>query len=639
MNYLDLISNRKPKMVIPTSPEPALPAVQEINCRGIWQDPFEIPGELIDTRPALNAFVRDILSKEVTDIVIDIETSGLNLAKDHICGIGINAIGKNIYIPIAHDNLLARQVTLVEARNALEPILDSTIVKIGHNLTFDIPFLILQGFKVSGPFTDTRLLAREFHKRDKIYYGLKQLACLHVHPRSDHWDKMLSVALKAKFNTVNKENIWRMSPEEIKPYALADVFLTRQLHAQLRLLLGARYQSPYLKLEQAALAATIEIVTGGLRIDSSLLTSGVEKLRSDLAAADRDLNNLFGVENGAYGSTKQVLRFLEDRNIFPVNPKTKKPSICVDALNLCAAKDTPEVRRLLDRKRIENQLKQFSNLPNFIANDRVYTHLQVSAQAGERYSSTSPSMYTGKKKLGAAELGVRNFITPDDNFSLVFFDFRASHFRVMAHLSGDQNMIKMLTEREDFHKGVASILWNIPYEEVSDDQRSRAKPIGFSVVYGMGPMTLANLLKIKPADARGLIDRFLGELFPKLGGLVRRVSALAKEHGHIDTGILGAKISISPEQNYIAMNYLIQATEAEILKMSVVKCHDFLKPFKSRIALPFHDELVFQIHKDEMHLIAQIKNLIEDQNLLVPFQTDVKVATKCWAEQTEWRPI
>ena len=285
---------------------------------------------------------------------------------------------------------------------------------------------------------------------------------------------------------------------------------------------------------------------------------------------------------------------------------------------------------------MENQLKQFVNLPLFVTNDRVYTHLLVSAQAGERFSSTTPSMYTGKKKLGADELGTRNFIKPDDGFCLAFFDFRASHFRVMAHLSEDQNMIRMLEERDDFHKGVASILWDVPYENVTEKMRNDAKPIGFSVVYGMGPTGLASRLKIKPADARLLIDRFLHDLFPKLGDLLKRINTQVGVHGWVETGIYKAKISIPKDQAYVGLNYLIQATEAEILKTALVKCHRFLQPYKSRVALPFHDELVFQIHCDEMCLIPKVKALIEDQKLLVPFLTDVKIATRCWAEQSNW---
>ena len=142
------------------------------------QAPIQIPSELITTAERLATWISKQLAND-DRITIDLETSGLTFAKDFIYGIAINCGNKNVYVALRSENQC--HIPLPEAKRILNPLFNSDRPKIFHNATFDLPFLMIHGFQVSGPFYDTRLIAREFHGREQRSYALKELACHHVH--------------------------------------------------------------------------------------------------------------------------------------------------------------------------------------------------------------------------------------------------------------------------------------------------------------------------------------------------------------------------------------------------------------------------------------------------------------------------
>lgn len=636
--YLDIAKDALRQVGVDEKQTATFPPLASIE-RALFDDldvpeakpPFHIPAQLITSADELNNWVRRHLRDAPDLLTVDIETTGLNFAKDRICGIAINAVGENVYIAFGHDN--EQGLDLATTAATLNPLLSSSIPKLCHHATFDIPFLLIQRFDIAPPYYDTRLIGREIHARELRSYGLKELACDHIHPNSDFWDEHLRTKLKSRFRSARKDNLWRLSSSEVFAYACADVYLTRRLFDVFRKKVNeAALCKPYLTLERQVVEVMASISRFGFAVDESKLISSLASRMAMLIDLDRKLDEHFGQPSVSYTSPKQVLNLVKGRGHAPVHPKTGKDSVCVDAL-VALKTDDDAVVTLIQRKRVENQVKQLSGFPSHVVDGRIHPHLTISAQLGERFSCTDPSLYTGKKHADANEVTLRHFVTPDDGCLLAFFDFSASHFRILAHLCGDEPMINIFKSGRDFHRSVASMMFGIPYSDVSKEERDRAKPIGFSVIYGMGSRSLAEGLRVNVTEAARMKAKFLNEVFPKLGQYLQMTCRATESRGYVLSGIYGVRISVPKDQAYKGVNYQIQATEAEILKRSLVRLHQFLSLRKSRVALPMHDEIIVQVNLEEMQLIPEIKAMIEDHGLRAPIACDVAIARTRWAEK------
>jgi DNA polymerase-1 len=635
--YLDLLKPNQDRQmsfaevlspVEETTPAAAFTAEQPI----VVEAPFELRARLINTTDILEAFVEEA-HKTNGPIYVDIETSGLCFGRDHICGIAILAGDHPVYVSIGHE--AGQNITPESAVAILRPLFESNRRKIGHNFTFDIPHLTLAGFHLALPLSDTRLIARELHHRGQHDYSLKSLACEYIHPTCDHWEKQLESILKSRFRSMSKENLWRLDAEEVYQYACADVVLTKKLYEIFAQLITDKNSVEYLKNESAVIPVVAKIAATGFGINQDSLAEYLTTFKGKIGSVDEKLNQLLDAKDINYNSTKQVLPLLERLNIVPINPKTQKPSICVDALESVNPK-IDVVETLLERKRIENQQKMLASVPNSLSGGRIRTQLTISAQQGERFSSTGPSLYTGKKNPDPGEVTLRNFIVTDPDHFFGFFDFSSSHFRILAHLCADENMAELFHRGLDFHKNTAAQLFNKPYDSITPKERDRAKPLGFSVIYGMGDAGLAAKLNVKVSEAKEMKQNFLYKIYPKLGPYLREMYRQVERNGYVLTGLYGVRVAVKRDLAYNGLNYQIQATEAEMMKNTLVKLDTFLKDKQSRIALPFHDEIILHLHNKEENLIPAIKAIVEDHKLRVPMLSEVKIARTSWAEKMNY---
>lgn len=601
--------------------------------------PIQIPCQLIDGPEELQAWADEARRSPPDLLTIDIESSGLNYGKDHICGIAINAWSKNVYVAFGHHD--QGRLSRDDARKLLNPIFSRPIPKLGHNFTFDASFLSIEGFNLSPPFYDTRLIAKEIHSRDSnVRYGLKDLACRHLDPNADYWDRQLESLLKSRFRAKKKDNLWRLAPSEVCEYACADVYFTRRLFDLFKDQIRARPESAaYLKLERLASEICVNMTVAGLSINEQDLKGWLEEARGLLQAVDDELCTTFGITNVNFNSPKQVLPLLKAMGYEPVNPKRGNQSICLESLERLNA-PSEAIKLLIRRTRIANQVRQLGGVLEFALNGRVYPHIKVSANTGERFNATNPPLFTGKRKPLPGEVTLRTFVTPHVNHALVFFDIQASHFRLMAHLSGDENMAAIFQSGRDFHRASAALLYGFDYDDPrAGELRNKSKPLGFSVVYGGGPAWIAKSIGIRKADAILLKRRYLYDVFPKLGPYIDQMEQQARDLGYVRTGMLGVKVAVPRDRAYVAINYQLQATEAELLKKIIVRGNEFLRGRKSSVALPFHDEVVFQIHRDEYDLIPDLRLAVESAEPRLQVVTDASISETTWSEKIpydEW---
>lgn len=594
----------------------------------LGEPPFEFRARLLTKRAELTTFVDEALSSK-HPLYLDVKVSAGSFVHSTIFGIALVSGDDIAYLPLAHHK--GPQLDLEEVREPLSRLLASDIRKVIHDATFQLPPLAMAGFEIHGAISDTRLIGRELHLRRPQHYDLKTLSNEHIHPRSEYWDVQQLLILKNKTGSQNPRELWRLSAEEIFRPACADAVLTQKLHKQFGTLITDKKSIHYLQNESAVIPVITEISANGMDVDIEKLEKHLGRFNDELTAIDRELDRLIGAKAVNYNSAKQVLPILARMGLTAVNPRNGKPSICLEALERLP-QDLPIIQKLVARKKIENQLVQIAPLKDSIGRDnRVHTHITISAQQGERFSSVNPSLYTGKKDPDPGEMTLRDFIVPGKDHLLGFFDFSSSHFRILAHLCADENMMKLFREEKDFHTNTAAQLLGVPYDQVTKDQRARIKPLGFGIIYGMGDAGVARKLKLSLEEARVMKNDFLFKVYPKLGPYIMKTNRHVKDHGYVQSGLYGVKLAVNQEYAFNGLNYQIQATEAEMMKNTLITLASFLKNRPSRIALPFHDEIIVCIHQSEENIIPEIKAIVENRGLRVPMRSEVKISHDSWA--------
>ena len=587
--------------------------------------PFALNASLATDCSHVGEWIDVLIAKGINEVAIDIETTGLNVGIDQICGIALAHEDSSLYIPLAHAG--AQNILFADIKSALTKVTQGNLVKLFHNATFDVPFLMKLGLEFEGDIFDTRLLLRSYTDRSLQSYKLKELATDYIHPKSDVWERELVNTLKSKFGSTSKGSLHKLLPSEAKDYACADVVLTLRLYREIMGRKNIRESNVvYLSKESEVAKVISTIVERGFAINEKYKRQIVSSLKKDVDELEPKIfDNLRKELN--LNSNQQLLDALSAVGCEPRN-KDGKPTVAVASLKMI--ENPPEVvGQLIHRSDKISKLRSISSIDDFLVEGRIFPSIMVSAQLGERFSCTKPSLYTGGKN---ESVSLRSIIAPETSFFFMSADFKSSHFRLFAHLSGDPEMIRIFNERQDFHKASASLLFEKPYEEVTTEERSQAKVIGLSIFYGMGIKRLADSLGTKEKKAQELKNKFLYEKFSIAGQFIKQTNFEAKRDGHITTGLWHQKIAIPKDQNFKSINYLIQGTESELLKEVLIDLENFLAPHLSFIALPFHDEVLFQIHKLEENLIPSIVSVIEKNRLSVPVESDVKTSKGSWAE-------
>jgi DNA polymerase-1 len=282
-------------------------------------------------------------------------------------------------------------------------------------------------------------------------------------------------------------------------------------------------------------------------------------------------------------------------------------------------------------------------LAEFIGEDnRIHSRFNQKITATGRISSTDPNLQNIPVRM---ELGkqIRKVFVPEDDYIFVDADYSQIELRILAHLSGDVNLIEAYKQAQDIHRITASQVFHVPFDEVTDQMRRNAKAVNFGIVYGISSFGLSQDLSISRKEAAEYIERYF-ENFPGIKQYLDGLVAGAKEKGYVTT-MFGRKRPV-PEissSNFmqrsfgerIAMNSPIQGTAADIIKLAMIRVHNRLKEagLKSRLILQVHDELLIECYEPE---IDEVKDILQNEmahaaELLVPLETDMHEG-KNWFE-------
>jgi DNA polymerase-1 len=591
--------------------------------------------QLVQEGMGTKLFLQSLMQQ--SSVCFDTETTGLDPLTAELVGIAFSwEKGKGFYLPIPEDRDAAQVIV-----DQLKPFFESTsIEKVAQNLKYDIKVLDKYGVDVKGPMFDT-MLAHYLINPD-MRHNMDVLAETYL-----NYTPQSIVELIGKKGK-NQKSMRDVELEKQKEYAVEDADITFQLKEKfLPELASAGTDKLFHDIEMPLLDVLAAMEIEGVNLDSNFLSSLSRKLNEDIERLEKDIYDAAGEEFNI-GSPKQLGEILFGKMKLVEKPKKTKTgqySTAEDVLSYLA-KDHQIIAHVLEYRGLAKLKSTYVDaLPNQVnpATHRIHTNYMQTVAATGRLSSTDPNLQNIPIRTERGRQVRKAFVPRDENYTLVAADYSQIELRIIAALSEEENMIAAFQSGEDIHASTAAKVFNVAIEDVTREQRSNAKTVNFGIIYGVSAFGLSNQTDLDRSEAKELIDTYYAT-YPKLKAYMQEQVDFARENGYVET-VLGrrrylkninssnAVVRGAAERN--AVNAPIQGSAADIIKIAMINIHKKFEEMQcqSKMLLQVHDELVFDIHNDELE---DMKKLIQDEmqnayKMTVPLDVEVGVGMN-WLE-------
>ncbi len=582
--------------------------------------------KLVDTEEKRLELSRFLMDQEF--FAFDTETDGIDPLTAGLVGMSF-AVKENEawYVPVPADKEEATRIVAL-----FSPALQNEkSQKIGQNIKFDIMVLRKYGVRVAGPLFDTMIA--HYLLNPELRHGMDYLAETYLKYKTVHITDLIGAKGK------NQLTMRDVAIDKIAEYAAEDADVTLKLKnffaPELK---KAGIESLFFDIEMPLIYVLAEMEVTGVTLDTEALKQSSEELTKQLKQLEKEIYMLAG-EKFNINSSKQVGEVLFDH--LKIEEKAKKTktgsySTSEDILEKMRSKH-PVVGKLLEYRGLKKLLSTYIDaLPELInpVTGKVHTSYNQTVTATGRLSSTNPNLQNIpiRDELGRE---IRKAFIPE-NDDCIFFsaDYSQIELRIMAHLSNDEHMIAAFRSGADIHAATAAKIYGIPVEEVTSDMRRKAKTANFGIIYGISVFGLAERLNIPRSESKELIDGYF-KSYPGVREYMDESIRIAKEKGYVETifkrkrylpdiNSHNAIVRGYAERN--AINAPIQGSAADIIKVAMVRIFNRFEKegLKSRMILQVHDELNFNVVKDEQEKVKQI--VLEEMegaiNLQVPLIAD-----------------
>jgi DNA polymerase-1 len=569
-------------------------------------------------------------------VAVDTETTSLNYMEAEVVGLSLAVkAGEAAYIPVAHDypgapDQLARDEVLAKLKDFLE---DEDKAKVGHHLKYDAHVLARHGISLRGMKFDSML---ESYVLNSVAtrHDMDSTARHYLGRETIHYEDVAGKGAKQlTFNQVGLETA--------APYAAEDADITLQLHQALREKLEQTeaLRKVYDEIEQPLVPILLEMEETGVLLDRKMLARQSGELAKKMAELEAQAHELAG---GPFnlGSPKQLQQILFEQLELPVIRKTPKgqPSTAEDVLvELAHDYDLPRV--IIDYRSVSKLKSTYTDkLPLQIAEStgRVHTSYHQAVAATGRLSSSDPNLQNIPIRTEEGRRIRQAFVAPEGHV-LLAADYSQIELRIMAHLSGDDGLLKAFKNDLDVHRATAAEVFETPLDDVTADQRRSAKAINFGLMYGMSAFGLGKQLNIPRGEAQEYVDMYF-DRYPGVKAYMDDTREKAREQGYVET-VFGRRLYL-PEINArnvnrrqyaerSAINAPMQGTAADIIKKAMILVHDWLvlEPSGTRMIMQVHDELVFEVPKADVENVRGkvIELMSNAAELAVPLKVDAGV--------------
>ena len=505
------------------------------------------------------------------------------------------------------------------------------VMKIGQNLKYDLLILKNYGVNVQGEMFDTMIA--HYLIQPELRHGMDYLAEIYLNYQTIHYEDL--TGKKGK----NQLTLRQVETEKLVDYACEDADITLQLYKRLKTEISdKKLNKLFYDIEVPLMQVLVAMEFEGVKIDEEALATSSKELTAEQAKLEQEIQALAGLKFNV-SSPKQVGEVLFEQ--LKIDEKAKKTktgqySTSEDVLEKLRSKH-PIVAKILDYRGIKKLLSTYIDaLPELVnpRTGRVHTSYNQTVVATGRLSSSNPNLQNIPIRTEQGKEIRRAFIPHNPNSVFLSADYSQVELRIMAHLSGDENMITAFRSGHDIHAATAAKIYNLPIEEVTSDMRRKAKTANFGIIYGISVFGLSERLGIPRAEAKELINGYFST-YPKVKAYMDASIAHAKEQGYVET-LLGRKRMLSDinSQNSIvrgfaernAINAPIQGTAADIVKIAMVNIQRRLQAenLHTKMIMQVHDELNFSVPNDE---IAAVQKLVSEEmehaiQLNVPLKVD-----------------
>lgn len=571
------------------------------------------------------------------EVCFDTETTSLDSLHADLVGMSFSfKAGEAFYVAVPKDHDEAKAIV-----DEFRPFFESTeILKIAHNIKYDLKVFRRYNVRVAYPLFDTMIAHYLMSPESK--QGMDFLAEFYLQY------KPISIETLIGKKGKNQGNMGDLAPEEISDYACEDADITWQL----KQIFAPEIEKEHLKslfydMEMPLVEILADMEREGIAIDSEFLKKYSERLGVQLLQLEKEIKEIAGTDFNV-DSPKQLGEVLFDH--LKISSKAKKTktgqyATSEDVLQ-SLAKSHPIIPKILEYREYKKLKSTYVDpLPAMtdIVDGRVHTQFMQTVTATGRLSSNNPNLQNIPIRTEAGREIRKSFVARNDDYKLLSADYSQIELRIIAALSEDKNMVEAFRAGEDIHATTASKVYGIPLDQVTREQRSAAKAVNFGIIYGQSAFGLSQTLGISRTEAKQIIDSYF-EQYATIKSYMDGAIAQAREKGYVETifkrrrylpDINSANAVVRGFAERNAINAPIQGSAADVIKLAMVAVYREMKKagVKSRLILQVHDELVFDIYKDEIDQMKElIKNAMENAvNLVVPMKAEMEVGNN-WLE-------
>lgn len=586
--------------------------------------------KLIETEEDARKLFDFFITKQI--LCLDTETTSINPIDAELVGLSFSVEeGKAFYVAVPAEREKAERIV-----NIFKPLYESTeILKIGQNIKYDMEVLMNYGVRLAAPMFDTMLAHYVLQPEQK--HNMDILAETLLNYQTIHIDELIGPKGKSQ------KNMRHLSPADICDYAAEDADITLRLYNVLKpRLKEADVEDLFYNIEMPLVPVLAEMEMNGVLLDTNALAETSKVLTERMKQIEKEIYDLAGHEFNI-ASPKQVGEVLFGEMKIVDKPKKTKTGqfVTSEEVLLQLRSKAPIVDHILEHRGLKKLLGTYVDaLPKLINphTGHIHTSFNQAVTATGRLSSSDPNLQNIPVR-GEEGKEIRKCFIPEPGCLFFSADYSQIELRVMAHLSGDKNMIEAFREGYDIHAATAARIYKEDINDVTRDQRTKAKRANFGIIYGITVFGLAERLEISRDEAKQLIDGYF-ETFPQVHAYMEKAKELAREHGYAETffhrrrylpDITSHNATVRNFAERNAINAPIQGSAADIIKIAMVRIFERFRreEIKSKMILQVHDELNFSVLPEEKERVEKI--VLEEMQNAYPLQVPL-VADSGWGE-------
>ena len=581
--------------------------------------------QLIDTEEKRKEFIQNIKTKEIFSL--DTETTDIDPIHAELVGMSFSyAENQAFYVPVPAERDEALKIV-----NEFKEIFENEqTLKVGQNIKYDILALSHYGIHVKGPMFDTMIA--HYVLQPELRHNMDYLAEIYLNYQTIPIEDL--IGSKGK----NQKNMRDLSPEAVYKYACEDADITLKLKGALeKELEDSGAASLFYDIEMPLVPVLAYMEKNGVCLDTAALKETSQHFTTRMNQIEQEIYQLAGKEFNV-SSPKQVGEILFDElKIVAKAKKTKTGQYVTSEEVLEGLRNKHEiVGKILDYRGLKKLLSTYIDALPLLINPKtgkIHTSFNQTVTATGRLSSSNPNLQNipirnedGKE--------IRKAFIPEEGCEFFSADYSQIELRIMAHLSGDTNMIEAFHEGDDIHAATASKVYKIGIDEVTREQRSKAKTANFGIIYGISVFGLAERMNVPRSEAKELIEGYF-QTYPQIKKYMDKSIELAREKGYIET-VFGRKRFLPDINSHNAVvrgyaernaiNAPIQGSAADIIKVAMIRIYQrFLaENIRSKMILQVHDELNFSVYPEEKEKVKQIviEEMEKAYTMQVPLRAD-----------------